>query len=139
MKRLAAEVLEFERVLRLLNMRELASFHATYVETTPNTPWRDFLRVSYRLQVAAEPRALVVADTLVEALRRAPLTMARHYRRESALRLGGVMRGFNFQRVPASLLRYDRWARTYRGLSREEAQAGMATEIETLDLPQIVH
>ncbi|HEX8117020.1 MAG TPA: ATP-binding protein, partial [Pyrinomonadaceae bacterium] len=139
MKRLGSDVHEFERVVRLLHMHELASFHATYVETTPTAPWRDFLRVSYRLQVAAEPRALVVADTLVEALKRAPQTMARHYRRESALRLGRVMRDFNFQSVPASLLRYDRWARTYRGLAREEAGAGLATETDTLPLPQVVH
>lgn len=139
MKRLGADALEFERVMRLLHMHELASFHATYVETTPSAPWRDFLRVSYRLQVAAEARALVVADTLVEALKRAPQTMARHYRRESALRLGDVMRGFNFQSVPASLLRYDRWARAYRGLSREEAQAGLRTETDAVSLPQVVH
>jgi serine/threonine-protein kinase RsbW len=139
MKRLGADALEFERVMRLLHMHELASFHATYVETTPTTPWRDFLRVSYRLQVAAEPRALVFADTLVEALKRAPQTMARHYRRESALGLRGVMRRFNLQRVPAGLLRYDRWARAYRGLSREEAQAGLAAETDLLPLPQVVH
>jgi serine/threonine-protein kinase RsbW len=139
MKRLGADALEFERVTRLLHMHELASFHATYVETTPTAPWRDFLRASYRLQVAAEPRALVVADTLVEALKRAPQTMARHYRRESALKLADVMRGFDLQRVPASLLRYDRWARTYRGLSREEAQAGLLSEGDALALPQIVH
>ncbi|MBV8860053.1 MAG: ATP-binding protein [Acidobacteria bacterium] len=139
MKRLGADALEFERVVRLLHMHELASFHATYVETTPSTPWRDFLRVSYRLQVAAEPRALVVADTLVEALKRAPQTMARHYRRESALGLADVLRAFNFQRVPASLLRYDRWARAYRGLAREEAQAGLSAETDALPLPQVVH
>jgi serine/threonine-protein kinase RsbW len=139
MKRLGADALEFERVMRLLHMHELASFHATYVETTPTTPWRDFLRVSYRLQVAAEPRALVVADTLMEALKRAPQTMARHYRRESALKLGDVMRGFNFQRVPASLLRYERFARTYRGLTREEVREGLVAESEELQLPQVVH
>ncbi|MFL6334875.1 MAG: ATP-binding protein [Pyrinomonadaceae bacterium] len=139
MKRLGADAYEFERVMRLLHMHELASFHATYVETTPSAPWRDFLRASFRLQVAAEPRALVVADTLVEALKRAPQTMARHYRRESALRLGDVMRGFNFQSVPASLLHYDRWARAYRGLAREEVQAGLSGETDTLGLPQVVH
>jgi serine/threonine-protein kinase RsbW len=139
MKRLGADAYEFERVMRLLHMHELASFHATYVETTPSAPWRDFLRASFRLQVAAEPRALVVADTLVEALKRAPQTMARHYRRESALRLGDVMRGFNLQNVPASLLHYDRWARAYRGLAREEVEAGLSGEAETLDLPQVVH
>jgi len=139
MKRLGADAVEFERVMRLLHMHELASFHATYVEATPTTTWRDFLRVSYRLQVAASPRALVVADTLVETLKRAPRTMARHYRREAALKLGDVMRGFNFEGVPASLLRPDLYAQKYRGLPREEVQAGLDAEAETLPLPQIVH
>ena len=139
MRRLGTDAVEFERVMRLLHMHELASFHATYVETTPTTAWRDFLRVSYRLQVEASPRALVVADTLVEALKRAPRTMARHYRREAALKLGEVMRGFNFERVPESLLRYDRFVSMYRGLPREEAQAGLAAEPDALQLPQIIH
>lgn len=139
MKRLGVDASEFERVMRLLHMHELASFHATYVETTPTAVWRDFIGVSYRLQVAAEPRALVVADTLVEALKRAPRTMARHYRREAALGLGELMRGFNFERVPASLLNYERYARMYRGLTRDEAAAALEAESDTVHLPQIVH
>jgi serine/threonine-protein kinase RsbW len=139
MKRLGVDAVEFERMMRLLHMHELASFHATYVETTPTTVWRDFLRASYRLQVEASPRALVVADTLVETLKRAPRTMARHYRRESALKLDRLMRGFNFDRVPASLMRYDRFVRMYRGLPRDEARAALDSESETLLLPQVVH
>ena len=139
MRRLGADAAEFERVMRLLHMHELASFHATYVETTPTTVWRDFLEVSYRLQVAAEPRALVVADTLVESLKRAPRTMARHYRRESALGLGELMRRFNFESVPASLLHYDRFSRMYLGLPRDEAASALETESDTVQLPQIVH
>jgi serine/threonine-protein kinase RsbW len=49
------------------------------------------------------------------------------------------MRGFNFDRVPASLLRYDRFARMYRGLPRDEARAALDSESETLQLPQVVH
>src|SRR3989440_2483223 len=139
MKRLSLDALEFERVMRLLHMHELASFHATFVETTPSAVWRDYLRVSYRLHVSVEPRALVVADTLVEALKRAPQTMARHYRRESALGLGDIMRRFDFERVPASLMHYDRFARMYRGVAREEVQSGLETETDLVRLPQIVH
>jgi serine/threonine-protein kinase RsbW len=139
MKRLGVDSVEFERVMRLLHMHELASFHATYVETTPTPVWRDFLLVSYRLQVAAEPRALVVADTLVEAMKRAPRTMARHYRREAALKLGAVLRRFNFEHVPASLLHYERFVRMYRGIPREEVQAGLEVETDLARLPQIVH
>ena len=139
MKRLGTDVVEFERMMRLAHVHELASFHATFVETTPGPVWRDFLNVSYRLQVAVEPRALVVADTLVEMLKRAPRTMARHYRREAALNLRGLMSRFNFEEVPASLLHYDRFARMYRGVVREEVQTGLETETDSVRLPQIVH
>ncbi|MFL6284090.1 MAG: ATP-binding protein [Pyrinomonadaceae bacterium] len=139
MKRLGTDVVEFERMMRLAHVHELASFHATFVETTPGPVWRDFLNVSYRLQVAVEPRALVVADTLVEMLKRAPRTMARHYRRESALNLRGIMSRFNSEEVPASLLHYDRFARMYRGVVREEVQSGLETETDSVHLPQIVH
>jgi serine/threonine-protein kinase RsbW len=138
MKRLGLDAMEFERVMRLLHMHELASFQATFVETTPSAVWRDYLRASYRLHVAVEPRALVVADTLVETLKRAPQTMARHYRRESALNLGELMRGFDFQSVPASLLHYDRFARMYRGVAAEEVRSGLETESESVGLPQVV-
>jgi serine/threonine-protein kinase RsbW len=139
MKRLGTDVVEFERMMRLAHVHELASFHATFVETTPGPVWRDFLNMSYRLQVAVEPRALVVADTLVEMLKRAPRTMARHYRRESALNLRGIMSRFNSEEVPASLLHYDRFARMYRGVVREEVQSGLETETDSVHLPQIVH
>src|SRR2546423_1136796 len=139
MKRLSLDALEFERVMRLLHMHELASFQATFVETTPSAVWRDYLRVSYRLHVSVEPRALVVADTLVESLKRAPQTMARHYRRESALGLDDLMRRFDFESVPASLMHYDRFARMYRGVAREEVQSGLETETDLVRLPQIVH
>ncbi|HEX8687221.1 MAG TPA: hypothetical protein VF654_12005, partial [Pyrinomonadaceae bacterium] len=139
MKRLGVDAAEFERVMRLLHMHELASFHATYVETTPTAPWRDFLRASYRLQVAAEPRALVVADTLVETLKRAPQTMARHYRRAAALDLRELLARFDAQRVSASLLHYDRFNRIYRGVETEEIELGLDAETDLIRLPQIVH
>ncbi|HWS56701.1 MAG TPA: ATP-binding protein [Pyrinomonadaceae bacterium] len=139
LKRLGLDALELERLMRALHAHELASFQATYVEDTPGPVWSDFLRASYRLQVSVEPRALVVADTLVEALKRAPRTMARHYRRESALRLGDLLRRFDFQRVPASLLHYDRYARLYRGVPADEVAAGLEAETDLVRLPQIVH
>ncbi|HEX8072878.1 MAG TPA: ATP-binding protein [Pyrinomonadaceae bacterium] len=138
-KRLDVDADELYRILTGLHGHELASFNGTYVELGQSTVWRDYLRASYRLQIAAEPRALVVAETLVETLKRAPQTMARHYRRESALRLGELMRGFDFQRVPESLLRYDRFARSYRGRPLEEVREGLAVEGGEVQLPQIVH
>jgi len=139
LKRLGLDAFELERLMRALHAHELASFHATYVEATPGPVWSDFLRASYRLQVSVEPRALVVADTLVETLKRAPQTMARHYRRASALNLKQLLSRFDFQRVPASLLHYDRYARLYRGVGADEVAAGLEAETDLVRLPQVVH
>ncbi|HEV2799328.1 MAG TPA: ATP-binding protein [Pyrinomonadaceae bacterium] len=122
-----------------LHVRELTSFNATFMEISPESVWRDYLRASYRLQVAAEPRALVVADTLVETLKRAPQTMARHYRRAAALNLRELLARFDAQRVPASLLHYDRFSRIYRGVETEEIEVGLDAETDLIRLPQIVH
>jgi serine/threonine-protein kinase RsbW len=138
-RRVDAAPAEFARMMRLLHTHELATLHATYVEAAPGQAWRDYLRVSYRLHVAVEPRALVVADTLVETLKRAPRALAQQYRRAAALGLRKLLRQFDFQRVPASLLHYDRFSRSYRGASPEEVSAGMEAETELLRLPQAIH
>lgn len=138
-KRLGAEGSEIERVMKDLHTHELAGFYSTYVETTPGVVWRDYLNVTYRLHVAVEPRALVVADTLMETMKRAPQTMARYYRRESAMKVAELLRRFDSQRVPASLLRYDRFGRTYRGVPTDEVLAGLEAETDLVRLPQVVH
>jgi serine/threonine-protein kinase RsbW len=138
-RRLELEPEQLYPVMNALHTHELASFNATFMEISANPVWRDYLKASYRLQVAAEPRALVVADTLIETLKRAPQTMARHYRRASALGLRDLLGRFDAQRVPASLLHYDRYSRAYRGADAEEAGAGLDAETDLIRLPQIVH
>jgi serine/threonine-protein kinase RsbW len=138
-RRLGVEDGELRRIVRELHTYELASFNATYVEVSASLVWRDYLNVSYRLEVAAEARALVVAQTLVSSLKRAPQTMARHYRRETSLKLRDLLHRFNFQRVPASLLHYDRFARMYKGISQDELTSGLETETDLVRLPQVVN
>jgi serine/threonine-protein kinase RsbW len=138
-RRLELEPEQLYPVMNSLHTHELASFNATFMEISTNTVWRDYLKASYRLQVAAEPRALVVAETLLETLKRAPQTMARHYRRASALGLRELLSRFDAQRVPASLLHYDRFSRTYRGMETEEIAAGLDAETDLVRVPQIVH
>ena len=72
-------------------------------------------------------------------MKRAPQTMARHYRRESAMGLAQLLERFNLQRVPASLLHNDRFNRTYRGASADEVTAGLEAETDLVRLPQVVH
>jgi serine/threonine-protein kinase RsbW len=138
-RRLDVEPDVLQGLLGRLHANEVASFNATFVEVNTTQVWRDYLRASYRLQVAADPRALVVAETLVETLKRAPQTMARHYRRQAALQLRELLARFNFQRVPASLVHYDRFSRMYRGVSPEEVAAGLDAETDLVRLPQVVH
>jgi serine/threonine-protein kinase RsbW len=138
-KRLDLDPDELFRILMGLHGHELAGFNGTYIELSRDVVWRDYLHALYRLQVAAEPRALVVADTLVETLKRAPQTMARHYRRETALGLRDLLASFDQQRVPASLLHFDRFSRMYRGTDAEEIALGLDAETDLIRLPQIVH
>ena len=138
-KKLDLDADELQHIMRGLHMYELASFNATYVEIGGLQVWRDYLRASYRLQVSAEPRALVVAETLLETLKRAPQTMARHYRRQAALNLRQLLGLFNNQRVPASLLHDDRFKRMYKGTSTEVIATSLDAETDLVRLPQIVH
>ncbi|MBV9958372.1 MAG: hypothetical protein JO360_08125, partial [Acidobacteria bacterium] len=109
-KKLEVSAEEFQQIMHGLHVHELISLNASVVQTARvSQVWQDYLRVRYRLEIMAESRALVVADTLLETLKRAPQTMARHYRRASALGLRELLSLFNCQRVPASLLSYDRF------------------------------
>ena len=139
-KRLNIEASEFQSIVRQLHVHELASLNANFIEAGSNSlVWSDYLRARYRLEVAGEPRALVVADTLSETLKRAPQTMARHYRREAALGLRELLERFNCQRMPASLFHYDRFSRAHKGLEADELTAALDAETDLVRLPQVVH
>ena len=138
-KKLALDAGEFDDLMARLHVYELASYTATFLEITACPVWRDYLRANYRLQISAEPRALVVAETLTETLKRAPQTMARQYRRESALGLRELLARFDHHRVPASLFRFEKFTSLYRGLPPEEVIAALDVESELLRLPQIIH
>ncbi|HEY0321063.1 MAG TPA: ATP-binding protein [Pyrinomonadaceae bacterium] len=138
-KRLDITPQQLQRVLHGLHVHELANVNASLVEMN-NAPlvWHDYLRARYLWEVAAEPRASVLATLLTELLKRAPQTMERHYRREAAVGLGDLLARFDCQRIPASLLHYDRFSLRYKGLGAEEAALALGSEIDLVRLPQIV-
>lgn len=139
-KRLGVEAHQLQQIIRELHMNELASLNANFIAVGNGSfAWSDYLATRYRMEVAAEPRALVVAETLLETLKRAPHTMARHYRRAAALGLRELLQRFNGQRVPASLLHYDRFSRAYKGLDAEAVAAALDAETDLVRLPQVVH
>ena len=139
-KRLNLEAAEFQSLVQQLHVHELASLSANFIDAgSESLVWMDYLKTRYRLEVAAEPRALVVAETLSETLKRAPQTMARHYRRAAALGLRELLERFNCQRMPASLFHYDRFSRTHKGLETGELIAALDAETDLVRLPQVVH
>lgn len=139
-KRLGVDSHEFERIVDALHVHELANSSAAFIEVSVDSyVWMDYLRTQYRLEVTGEARALVVANTLLETLKRAPQTMARKYRRETALGLRDLVSYFNCQNVPASLFHYDRFAAEHKGADTESVNEALDAEPELIRLPQIVH
>ena len=139
-KRLDIETDELEKVLEGLHIQEFVNWDRCSVGVAKGpTVWRDYLKVRFRLDILSEPRALVVADTIVDALKRAPHTMARHYRRGATLGLRDMLARFDRQRVPQSLFHFGRFSESYKGATAEEIVAGLDAETELVRLPQVVH
>jgi serine/threonine-protein kinase RsbW len=139
-KKIEVDGEQFQQIMHCLHVHELISLNASMVQSARvSAVWQDYLKVRYRLEILAEARALVLADMLLETLKRAPQTMARHYRRATALGLRELLALFNCQRMPASLLHYERFSRSYKGGTAEEIETGLDNETELILLPQIVH
>ncbi|MDX6695403.1 MAG: hypothetical protein QOF02_3006, partial [Blastocatellia bacterium] len=139
-KKLSLEAEQFQRLTQSLHAHELASLDPNFVEVNNESiVWKDYLRARYRLDVAGDSRALVVADMLLDTMKRAPQTMARHYRRAAAMGLREILSGFNCQRVPASLLHYERFSQSYKGTEADETATGLDAETDLVRLPQVIH
>jgi serine/threonine-protein kinase RsbW len=139
-KRLHVTAGELQEVLHRLHVQEFVNWDGTSVEAgTGPQAWKDYLKIRYRLDVLGESRALVVADALADALKRAPHTMARHYRQIARVGLRDLISRFNTQRVPAVLFDYARFGRKYKGLEPERIATDLDAETEQIKLPQTVH
>jgi serine/threonine-protein kinase RsbW len=139
-KRLNLDSVELEQLLRLLHIQELINWDGETVDAgAASNVWRDYLSSRFRLDSLREPRALVVADVMADALKRAPQTVTRHYRRAASLRLRHLLGEFNFQLVPKSLFDFAGFAASYKGLTPEEVATGLDSEKELLRLPQVFH
>jgi serine/threonine-protein kinase RsbW len=139
-KRLHMTAGDLQEVLHRLHVQEFVNWDGTTVEAgTGPQPWKDYLKIRYRLDVLNEPRALVVADALADALKRAPHTMARHYKQIARVSLRDLVSRFNTQRVPAVLFDYAAFSRKYKGLEPERVAADLDAETEMFKLPQTFH
>jgi serine/threonine-protein kinase RsbW len=139
-KRLHMTANELEDVLHRLHVHEFINWNGATVEAGAGPQaWKDYLKIRYRLDVLNEPRALVVADMLADSLKRAPHTMARHYKQIADAGLRDLISRFNCQRVPAVLFDYQGFSNKYKGAESEAVASGLAAETESFKLPQTIH
>ena len=139
-KRLHVTAGELQEILHRLHVQEFINWNQGIVEAGVGPQaWKDYLKVRYRLDVLNDPRALVVADALADSLKRAPHTMARHYKQVASGGLRELINRFNCQRVPAVLFDYASFNRKYKGAESETIAAGLEAESDFFKLPQTIH
>ena len=139
-KRLHVTAGELHEILHRLHVQEFVNWNQGIVEAGSGPQaWKDYLKVRYRLDVLNDPRALIVADALADALKRAPHTMARHYKQIGSGGLRELINRFNCQRVPAVLFDFALFSRKYKGAESDTIAAGLEAESDLLKLPQTVH
>ena len=129
-----------EQLVRALHVQELLNWDGETVDVAGGSEvWKDYLKSRFRLDALREPRALVVADVMADALKRAPQTITQHYRRAASLRLRELLGSFNAQRVPRRLFEYEDFAELYKGATPEEIAAGLDADANLMRLPQVFH
>lgn len=139
-KRLHVTAGELQEILHRLHVQEFVNWNQGTVEAGSGPQaWKDYLKVRYRLDVLNDPRALVVADALADSLKRAPHTMARHYKQLAGGDMRETINRFNCQRVPAVLFDNGAFNRKYKGAETDVLTAGLDAESDFFKLPQTVH
>jgi serine/threonine-protein kinase RsbW len=131
---------DFYRVMSLLNAAEIVRVTSNLVEAMPeNAVLSDYIRARFRLESAAENRALVVGETVGQLLKRAPQLMANFYRQNSAIGLRELLSVFNCQEIPSALLDYSIYKEQYKGAEAAEVLENLKESADTIRLPQIVY
>ena len=139
-KHLNLEAVEVEQLLRLLHIQELINCDGETIDIASTSGlWQDYLKSRFRLDALREPRALVVADVMADALKRAPQTIAHHYRRVASLPLRELLGKFNSQLVPRCLFNFAEFATRYKGADIDEVAAGLDADTDQVRLPQTFH
>jgi len=138
-KRLDLYGVEFERLLNVLNVRELIRVTSNRVEVMgDNLVFGDFVRARYRLEVSGEDRAPVIADELADYVKRSPELMARNYRKASALDIRDLMTHFERRSIPTALLDYSTFKDRYKGKASDQIAGEMLNDPDRIDIPGFV-
>ncbi len=139
-RRTGLDDVNFYRTMRLLNINEIVRVVSSLVEPmSENQILTDYIKSRFRLEIIAEPRALVMAEMLSEFIKRAPQTMAKFYRRQSAIGLRELLSVFDCQETPVSLLDYSVFKDEWKGLPDDEILENIGSEAKKIRLPQIAY
>ncbi len=131
---------EFYRAMKLLNAFEVLTVSSNMVEAGKgNEVLSDYITNRFRLEIRGDSRALAVAETLSEFLKKAPLRMAKFYRSKTAIGIREIMAVFDCQEVPLSLLFYNVFKETHKGKDKDAILKDVVTDPEKVTLPQIVY
>lgn len=131
---------DFYRAMNLLNSYEIITVSSNMVEASrENEVLTDYITKRFRLEIRGDKRALAVAETLAEFLKKAPLTMAKFYRRKSAIGVRELLTVFDCQKIPISLLFYNVFKELHKGKDKKNILEDIKSDPEKLELPQIVY
>ncbi len=137
---LGQEDVEFNRIMRLLNNFEIVRIASNLVEVMDeNITLTDYITNRFCLEIQIKPRALVIIEALKKFLKRAPNTMAKFYRLNSAIDLRELLGIFNCQSIPNDLLDYERFKDVHKGKGDLEILESLSESEDKLTLPQIVY
>jgi serine/threonine-protein kinase RsbW len=138
-RRLNVSNSEFSQIIHRLNVYEVILLNNTVIEVRDSFDIvSDYIKLRFRLEILSEPRVLVFADFLAESLKRAPVTMAKFYRKTSALGLRELLAVFNCQELAEDLFDYSKFKANLKGLDDEEIVA-IVSENKKVKLPQIIY
>lgn len=140
-KHTALNETEFYRAMNLLDAYEILSVSSNMLEASrENNVLSDYITKRFRLEIRNDKRALAIAETLSEFLKQAPLTMAKYYRRKTAVGLRELLTVFDCQQVPVSLLFYNVFKELHKGKNTDEILEDVKNnDAEKVELPQIVY
>ncbi len=131
---------DFHRTMRLLNNFEIIRLTSNLVEVMDeNETLTDYITKRFSLEIQIKPRVLVVVEALKKFLKRAPNTMAKFYRLNSAIDLLELLGIFNCQQVPPDLLNYGIFKEKFKGAESIEILETLDKTEERMILPQIVY
>lgn len=125
--------------LDALHQQEIVDIEAQSVRfETTNTTLADYVRARAGLE-AGGSRALVVGEALTAAIKQAPATMARMYRRDAAIGVADLLDGFDGQMVTLALFDYGRYKAEFKGAGDDKIVKALREDNDKAALPRIVY